>query len=160
MFQASASLVGPKVVGNPYDLHPNLFRQLLDRGHLVKTDEGPKRFFGCVGHFFDPVTKRQVHVDFGFVFCRPVFSYRAASSANSADSSLSFEGHKMAEEGAAQCENSSAAYRPQRSEDGTHAVDFRPGPYVIPGHVATDCQNTQKIDCFEWSIEKCEAEAC
>lgn len=66
----------------------------------------------------------------------------------------------MVEEGAAQCENSLAAYRPQRSEDGTHAGDFRPGPYVIPGQTLTDEQNAQITDGFEWSIEKCEAEAC
>lgn len=97
----------------------------------------------CTGYFWDSVNKRNVVVDLGYVICRLVFSYRAASSLSTAlDSEL--DNILSREEGAAPYEDFSASeYRAELSEHGTQHGEKSTGPYVIPVQSPTDWTNHQ-----------------
>lgn len=118
----------------------------------------------CNGHFWDSKTKRYITVNMGVVVCRLVFAYRAAPS-----SAVVSQDDLSRVEGAASCaEFSAGAERPQAlAEDAPQAGENCPGPYVIPGQSLMGETKAQKMcgqsptdETFEWSLEKCEAEAC
>jgi hypothetical protein len=117
----------------------------------------------CFGFFWDADKKQLVRVFLGTVTIRPKFAYVPASPL-----AAPAQAENLSRVGAGPYVNfSTGAERPERSEDAPRLVENSPGPYVIPGQVATDCQNNQKTGgqmatyChFEWSLEKCEAELC
>lgn len=145
------------------DLHPRLFRQLLDpfkSVHYMNKAISSRSSGRCIGHFFDNASRRAVLIDLGpvWVYCRDSYRAMPSSVEGSAaractvesDTDQPFEG-----EGIASYQSFSDEHRPQRSEDGAEAENS-PGPYVIPGQSLTGETNHQ----FEWSEIKCAEELC